>query len=468
MARTRNKLIPTLGGLAIAMLAYVGYKAATGSDRPVKAGPEMVSVPSSAASAPAHSGIFQKGQPAADADKPEETLSTLVARLAANDATVQKVLQSQKAIDDRLQRMETSSQAAAQPRPTESQPIPKRESDKVDEVRSTLEASEAKRLGIANGLGFDGVLDGGKAFRPPSAGSTKAPAGQVGGVVQYEVIQPLGVDRTGGPPPGERQANTVADAAPAQPKQAEPYFTIPENATLTKVTTMTSLIGRIPVDGKVQDPMQFKAIVGRENLAANGLDVPDEISGIIVSGVAVGDMGMSCSEGHIYSLTYVFEDGSIRTVSNRKGSTGGSRDKALGYLSDEYGNPCIAGKFVTNAPAYLTDITGLRFAGIAARAYGAAQTSTTERQDFGTSTTSVTGSRGAYVLGQAAGGAVDEVSNWVTSRLKNSFDAVVTPAGKHMVLHIDQEIALDKAPNARRLDHRLSRAQSTGEQHGLE
>ena len=100
--------------------------------------------------------------------------------------------------------------------------------------------------------------------------------------------------------------------------------------------------------------------------------------------VAIGDMALSCTEGLIQSLTFVFNDGSIHTVSRRSNGTtptsggggagaasGGKRSLAeapkLGYVSDRYGNPCIPGRFVTNAPAYLTDIVGLRTLSLAGK-----------------------------------------------------------------------------------------------------
>ena len=354
---------------------------------------------------------------------------------------------------------------------------------------------------IPPGLGFDEAAQG--ADHPADPATTA-----------YKVIAPVGyaeaktkrggsagethLVRTAlgaGASPSTQEAPAGAEAgtgflAPGTSGAAQaagpdtPWFTIPENATLTRVTAMTAIIGRVPVDGRVTDPMNFKAIIGRENLAANGWDVPDEISGIVVSGVAIGDMALSCSEGRIHSLTFVFEDGSIRTVSTRRrggaaaGTAGGSAtgqagagaQPALGYISDLWGNPCISGRFVTNAPAYLTDVVGLRSLGVASRAYAAAQTTTTESAQSGTTSTAVTGSRGAYVLGQAASGATDEVTNWILGRLKSSFDAVVTPAGQKIVLHVEQEIAIDRPAKPRRLDHQQGPQASLqmGGRHGLD
>ncbi len=54
-----------------------------------------------------------------------------------------------------------------------------------------------------------------------------------------------------------------------------PYYTIPENSTLMGSTAMTALLGRVPIQGAVTDPFPFKVLIGRENLIANGIDLPD-------------------------------------------------------------------------------------------------------------------------------------------------------------------------------------------------
>jgi hypothetical protein len=291
--------------------------------------------------------------------------------------------------------------------------------------------------------------------------------------------------------PATRAAGAAGAAGAASHAKAEPvpYFTIPENATLAGVVSMTSLIGRVPIDGRVTDPMQWKAVVGRDNLAANGFELPDDLAGMIVSGIAIGDMALSCTEGKVRSITFVFNDGTINTVSTRRGggaggpgataarastavagSGAGGAGGDLGFISDLHGNPCIAGKFVTNAPAYLTDIVGMKTLEVAGQAYADAQRTVTSSGMFGTTNSTITGSVGSYALGQAVAGASDEVSKWLMARLKSSFDAVVTPSGQRMVVHLDTEIRIDKQPQGRRLVHRQQNAalSARGAHHGLE
>ncbi len=74
---------------------------------------------------------------------------------------------------------------------------------------------------------------------------------------------------------GERDLTRSADRT----EGAKPVYTIPENAILMGSVAMTALIGRVPVDGTVNDPYPFKALVGPENLTANGIDLPDVAGG---------------------------------------------------------------------------------------------------------------------------------------------------------------------------------------------
>ena len=86
------------------------------------------------------------------------------------------------------------------------------------------------------------------------------------------------------------------------------------------------------------------------------------------------------------------------------------------------------------------------------------------------SSSTITGSAGSYALGQAVAGGTNEVSKWMLQRLKNSFDAVITPSGHQLVVHLDREIRIDKAQSPRRLIHRQQGGTqlARGAHHGLE
>ena len=74
-------------------------------------------------------------------------------------------------------------------------------------------------------------------------------------------------------------------------------YTVPSNSTLMGSIAMTALIGRVPIDGTVNDPYPFKVLIGPDNLTANGIDIPD-VAGAVVSGTASGDWTLSCVRGH--------------------------------------------------------------------------------------------------------------------------------------------------------------------------
>ena len=66
----------------------------------------------------------------------------------------------------------------------------------------------------------------------------------------------------------------------------EQIFTLPKDATLTDGLALTALIGRIPVEGQTPDPYPIKIYIGKENLLANGHELP-EVEGMIFSGFGV-------------------------------------------------------------------------------------------------------------------------------------------------------------------------------------
>ncbi len=199
-----------------------------------------------------------------------------------------------------------------------------------------------------------------------------------------------------------------------------PVYTVPRNATLIGSTAMTALVGRVPVQGQVRDPMPFKVITGADNLAANGLTVPG-VAGMVWSGTAIGDWTLSCVTGRLDSVTFVFDDGTIRTISgDDRGNQGGGAEKPLGWISDEQGIPCITGERKTNAPAFLTQRIGVMAIQAAAEAAANAET-TSVVSDAGSVTSSVTGDTGTFVLGKTISGGSDEVSKWLLERQSQSY-----------------------------------------------
>ncbi|WP_299772447.1 TIGR03752 family integrating conjugative element protein [uncultured Pseudoteredinibacter sp.] len=222
----------------------------------------------------------------------------------------------------------------------------------------------------------------------------------------------------------------------------QPAFTIPKDSTLTDGLALTALIGRIPVGGQTPDPYPVKIYVGKENLLANGHDLP-EVEGMIFSGLGFGDWNLQCVSARLMSATYIFSDGSIVNHS--------SDDQPLGYISDPSGIPCLAGKFVSNAPAFLSQRIGLAALGAAGSAYAEAQQTRQTSSLSGGTTSTVTGNIHQLAGGQAVQSATDEVSQWLLARQKQSFDAVVVDPGATVAIHLDQSLSLDQNSLNRRV-----------------
>lgn len=239
------------------------------------------------------------------------------------------------------------------------------------------------------------------------------------------------------------------------PRETEiPAYTVAKNATLVGATAFTALVGRVPVGDNIVDPYSFKVILGRENLIANGKEIP-EMAYAIVSGKAVGDWTLGCVAGDVYSITFVFEDGRIRTLPKPKDITDGSTttpDLKIGELSDDFGNPCVVGKKITNAGKYLAQRVAATAAGAAARAAAASET-TTSVNDFGGygvgGVTVVDGDKGKFVLNETLAGAAFEASQWIRDRQALEFDAVYVAPGAKVAIHITEELRIDYDKNGR-------------------
>lgn len=239
--------------------------------------------------------------------------------------------------------------------------------------------------------------------------------------------------------------------------QIIPFYTIPANGTSVRDKLMTALVGRIPVKGVVTDPYPFKIVMSDDNLAANGLRIP-HLSQMIVSGYCEGDLNLGSVRGWVTSLTFVFEDGTISTTTSNDNNIGNfTKENSLGYLSDEYGNPFIRGKIITNAPAYLAGNTAISATTAAANAYAEMQ-KTNSHSLFGTDT-NVTGSALKFIGGQATASAANDAQQWWHDREEQSFDAVYVPPidahGKPIKIAVNfaKEIHIDYDPNGRKLNY---------------
>ncbi|MCM2329678.1 integrating conjugative element protein, PFL_4705 family [Geopseudomonas sagittaria] len=271
---------------------------------------------------------------------------------------------------------------------------------------------------------------------------------------------------------GQQQLRSIARSEkPPAPDEmtaaAQPVYTIPENATLLGSVAMSALIGRIPVDGTVNDPYPFKVLVGADNLTANGIELPD-VAGAVMSGTATGDWTLSCVRGQIESITFVFHDGTVRTVpppqavvSRNQSTPAGETQRirgGLGYLSDPQGIPCIAGERRSNARQYLGSQSLLTAAGAGV----AALFGSDEQQSSGVFSSAggslgLSSSSGNSALHSILSSGVSDLREWVNQLYGEAFAAIYVPPAARVALHIDRELTIDYAPTGRRVSHEAQR-----------
>lgn len=258
---------------------------------------------------------------------------------------------------------------------------------------------------------------------------------------------------------GERDLDGKADRT----EGARPVYTIPENSTLMGSVAMTALIGRVPVDGTVNDPYPFKVLIGPENLTANGIDLPD-VAGAVMSGTASGDWTLSCVRGQVESITFVFHDGTVRTVPqpravvnrNTAATQSSSTEKirgGLGFISDPYGIPCIAGERRSNAQQYLGSQSLITAAGAGLASVLSNEQNSTNVISSGSTALGMSQSNGNSALSSVLSGGISDIREWVNKLYGEAFAAVYVPPSAKVALHLDHEIAIDYEPKGRRVNH---------------
>jgi integrating conjugative element protein (TIGR03752 family) len=269
----------------------------------------------------------------------------------------------------------------------------------------------------------------------------------------------------------QSSGDTVVDGASkaAGIPTTKPVYTVPSNATLMGSIAMTALIGRVPIDGTVNDPYPFKVLIGPDNLTANGIDLPG-VAGAVVSGTASGDWTLSCVRGQIRSVTFVFQDGTIRTVpdggNGQRGNNSPQQDSGngaqggLGWISDTYGIPCVGGERRSNAAQYLGSQALITAAGAGAASLMPSDSGNVAVVSNGNGSLGTVGISGNEAMGRILAGGVQEMSQWVNKLYGQAFAAVYVRPGAQVAVHIEQPLDIDYDAKGRRVDHRI------GELHG--
>jgi len=277
--------------------------------------------------------------------------------------------------------------------------------------------------------------------------------------------------------PAQKTLSNAADAVTDAGSRAvgaskKAAYTVPSNSTLMGSIAMTALIGRVPIDGVVTDAYPFKVLIGPDNLTANGIDIPD-VAGAVVSGTASGDWTLSCVRGQIRSVTFVFNDGTIRTMpedgSRNQGSQGGSAQVhagsstqgGLGWISDPYGIPCVSGERRSNAQQYLGSQALITAAGAGAASLIKSNNGSVAVVANSNGSLGTVGISGNEAMGRILAGGVRDMADWINKLYGQAFAAVYVRPGAKVAVHLEQPLNIDYDAKGRRVNHTLGGAHAS-------
>ncbi|STX28434.1 exported membrane protein [Legionella beliardensis] len=269
--------------------------------------------------------------------------------------------------------------------------------------------------------------------------------------------------------PPESKLLTEFNSSPKEKAPSKtPFYTIPAGSDFSKVNLLSALIGEVPVEGKLMQPLfPFTAIVSRGNLmTANGMQLPEEITGMKISGYAIGVGSfldnISCVRAYVTSALFVFEDGHFVSVGQEqmKNSAELVNNDSIGYLTTQFGNPCIKGQYVTNAPSVLAAF--MAAGGIQGAGTALSKWQMSYQAEGGSAITTPTGELAHFAAGGATSEGTQKITDWLEKRTQGSFDMVFVPASirthlgfipNQLSLHFSQTIAIDKENHGRVLDY---------------
>ena len=414
-----------------------------------------------------------------EGDTPRDTVATLVAQVKQLRTELQTALSDNKSQREENQRLRQRENSIDQ-RITSALEA-ERSNLRRDQQQSAAERQQTEGLlaDLQRRLDSIGGRGGGHADLPVGLGLRDGDeAGMEGGTRLVEPDDAKKAEGRGsssgslsfptsfGPAQStlEATAESVvnAGARAAGVKSAKPVYTVPTNSTLMGSVAMTALIGRVPIDGTVNDPYPFKVLVGADNLTANGIDIPD-VAGAVFSGTASGDWTLSCVRGQVRSITFVFHDGTIRTIpEDRDGNQQSEQQRdGLGWISDPYGIPCVSGERRSNAQQYLGSQALITAAGAGVASLIDSDSGQVSYVGADGSIGSV-GISGNEAMGRILAGGVRDMADWVNKLYGQAFAAVYVQPGAKVAVHLEKPLAIDFDPEGRKVDHRA------GESHALE
>jgi integrating conjugative element protein (TIGR03752 family) len=229
-----------------------------------------------------------------------------------------------------------------------------------------------------------------------------------------------------------------------EPNFITPVATIPENSPLLHSVTLSTLIGRVPKQGNVFEPFNFFIQTGSENWTSQDHQIPF-LERAIWRGVATGDKDLRCIRGSLTSVTFVFSDETIQTVS-------GTRDKPLAELVTTTGSNCIPGQYVSNTRKYLA---AYGFGGaLAGLGEGIAGNETlTSLTEGGRIISAVNGNTGNFLAGRALSSSANKAAEIIDDEYESSFASVVLQAGVDVNMIALEQINIDHDAAGRKVTY---------------
>ena len=469
---TSNPLLKWLLIPMALLLVFVGVKLFSGDD--------------AAPSAPDATGHLTPEEMKAlgiAGDTPRDTVATLVAqvrqlrtelqtalgdnrqhkaeneRLRAREGAIDQRIQS--ALDGERRRLEQERSQAASDR-QQTQGLMQELQRRLDGLSAKGDASD---LPIGLGLGEDDGLRFGKddiRWIEPDDAQHDSKGGASGTLLPSF---PSSFGPAESAPPTAAAVAAGDKAARTAGSTAKAVYTVPANATLMGSVAMTALIGRVPIDGTVNDPYPFKVLIGADNLTANGIEIPD-VAGAVVSGTASGDWTLSCVRGQVRSITFVFSDGTIRTVPEDDGKRSRSQNSTslldgLGWISDPYGIPCVSGERRSNAQQYLGSQALITAAGAGAASLIKSDNGSVAVVANNSGSLGTVGISGNEAMGRILAGGVRDMADWVNKLYGQAFAAVYVQPGARVAVHLEQPIAIDHDAKGRRVNHLMGEAHAS-------
>jgi integrating conjugative element protein (TIGR03752 family) len=451
-----NRLLPVIAGVAVALGILVFVFGGSKSSNPRG----MTHIP-------------QAGAPPASADTPADTIRTLTARVAGANQRMDHLAQQNDALQRQNQRLLSRNQNLQNQKQSITSAVTRQVARRLKQNRQSKRSVLSALTRRIDTLGQQ--IHGLTTTDQSGAAGTAANYPVQGAQPDYVWVAAL--DRDGDKahvPPSNSLLHGLKHSASIAAKPSDhgdrasrhskphdairPAATVPANATLIGSTAMTALLGIVPKAGSVRDPAHFKVLTGAKNLAAQGFTIPGLV-GAVWSGTAIGDWTLSCVRARVDSVTFVFADGTIRTISDDRhdrGRDNGKRLRAnneLGYISDAHGIPCIGGTRHSDFPQFLVNVAAASALQGAGAALANGETTRTASGLTGTVTSTLTGNTGRYILGQTAASAANQVVQYLLARQKDHFDSVFVRAGHRVAVHIERELHIDYDPKGRKLSY---------------